>query len=179
MHLVPISCTDAIAEKLMKICQKNYSDDSAPFYMTQLIIFDLQTPSPVTKQTAQAALELFIENLPNDIFRQHFNPAFFENGKIKGSYCSEYEAAYFEKDLEAWLTSYKSQVRSPIRKEAYPAFISELYQYLGNPKFFFSANGLFVTPNYFCDNINVFILTQNHGKFPVDKLAMFSFFSPD
>lgn len=179
MLLTPIPCTDPTAEKLMKVCRRNYSQDSEPFYMTQLLLFDLKTPSPITEQTALAAVEIFFQNIPNTDFKKHLNPYFLEGNNLVNSCIGECKASDFEQNLESWLTTYKSQVRSPIRKEDYANFKEGLYEYLGKPKFFFTANQLFVTPNYFCDNINALILTQNHGRFPVDKLAMFSFFSPD
>jgi hypothetical protein len=179
MHLTPIPCTDPAAEKLMKDCRKNYSDDSAPFYMSQLLLFDLKTPSPITQQTALGAAEIFLKDIPHPDFKKHIDSYYLEGDNLVNVCISEFKKTDFENNLEGWLTAYKGQVRSPIRKEDYANFKKELYDYLGKPKFFFTANRLFVSPNYYCDNINALILTQNHGKFPMDKLAMFSFFSPD
>lgn len=180
MHLTPIPCTDAEATALMQLCRKNYSTDCAPFYMSQLTFYDLQTPSPISKQTIDNALDLFIENLPEGDFKLFLDQRLFENDVLK--YKNDWykpSKADFEKRFYGWMTSYSEQVRSPLRKEEYPSFLERLYHYLGNPKFFAIRHNLFVTPNYFCDNINAFVITQNHGKFPTDKLAMFSFFCPD
>jgi hypothetical protein len=179
MRINPVCCSDDDAEKLMKICRKNYSYDTEPFYMSQLVLADLNTKSPITGQTSDAALAAFLEDLPTEEFKEHLNPGYFENGKIQKSIIGACKITDFEKNLEGWLSGYKNQVRSPISKDKYLEFKNELYKYLGRPKFYYIVNQIFVTKNYFCDNINAIILTQNHGRYPVDKIAMFSFFSPD
>lgn len=179
MQLTPIPCTDKEALELIKICRGSASDDSDPFYMAQLSLFDLQTASPITKQTIEAALDLFIENLPDGAFKEFLDPTLLQDGKMKYQDWYAPSKVDFDTSLRGWLSEYKSFVRSPIRKEIYEDFLQRLYSYLGKPHFFYIRNSMFKAPNYYCDNINAFIVTQNHGKFPVDKIAMFSFFSPD
>jgi hypothetical protein len=185
MNLTPILCTDQTAEELMKPCRKNFSPDCAPFHMSQLTLFDLKTRSPISKQTIFPALIEFLENLPKGKFKQHRDPDRFKDGKLRSSFWTNLlKQDEFEIRLKGWLCERKENVRSPFpqgntQKINIDDYLSDLYQYLGKPKFFLTDNSIFKTPDYFCPNINAIIATQNHGKFPIDKLAMFSFFCPD
>lgn len=166
---------------LAKTCTRNWSDDSDPFCMSELNIFDIQTQGPITKQNIYYFLYSFFANIPIERYQKYMLPNVLkESNKGTDSYYMSQERQKVEPYLRAYLSENRSFVRSPLRKENYQTFIDELYAYLGSVKFFVVGCGnLFTTPNYYCDNINILIITQNKQPQTQNKLALFSFFSPD
>ncbi|MCP4439904.1 MAG: hypothetical protein GY810_13245 [Aureispira sp.] len=166
---------------LSKRCTRNGSDDSDPFYMSELNILDVESLGPITKQNIYYFLYSFVLNIPIERYQKHMVPD-VRNERNEGTdaYYFNFEQKKVEERLYGYLCEYKEWVRSPLKKEEYKPFMDELYAYLGKVKFFvISCGDLFKTPNYYCSNINIFVITQNEQPQTKNKVALFSFFASD
>ena len=71
-----------LSKELTRRIRRNLSDDSNPFFMSELHIFDATTKGPLTIQNIRSLLFSLFQSLPISRYQEHLNRALLDRKSV-------------------------------------------------------------------------------------------------